>query len=126
MTPRVLVVDDELTIVTAISRYLSIFGWPAVGAHNLVEAKTLVMSTAFDAAVVDLNLNDGNPLSGLELIRHARLASPALRCIVCTAHDSRAFRAEAAKAGAFAYVIKPVPLTELVDLIQQACIPEGT
>jgi CheY-like chemotaxis protein len=126
MTPSVLVLDDERTIVTAISRYLSVFGWPVVGVQSVVEAKTLVTSMAFDAAVVDLNLNDGNPLGGLELIRHARLASPSLRCIVCTANDSSAHRAEAAQAGAFAYVTKPVPLTEIAELIQKACIRDGT
>lgn len=57
---RVLVVEDEPIIAMALEDMLADFGCEVVGpASNLPDAQRLVESVAIDAAMLDININNG-------------------------------------------------------------------
>ena len=66
---RILVVDDEIQIITLLQEFLRSEGFAVDAAANAAEALELIRSHIYDAAVVDFNLPDMN---GVMLHRQIR------------------------------------------------------
>ncbi|HYQ31135.1 MAG TPA: response regulator [Polyangiaceae bacterium] len=62
--PRLLVVEDDLTVARALSRTLARAGFSVASARSCSAARSLAQS--FDVAILDLDLPDGN---GVDLAR---------------------------------------------------------
>ena len=59
--PRVLILDDESTLRTALFRLLDRKGFQVITAQKIDEARTfLTADKPFDLAIIDMNLPDGN------------------------------------------------------------------
>jgi FixJ family two-component response regulator len=111
---RVLLVEDDESMRTAIERLLNAFAFECC-AFESAEALLARGVREGDACVVsDLKLSS---MSGLELLGelHARGGWPQL--ILITAHDRPGLGEEAARRGAAAYLPKPFRGTELVGAI---------
>ncbi len=63
---KLLVVEDDLTLSTAICFELDCNDYLAVAAYNCKKAYQLIQSDHFDLAILDVNLPDGN---GFDLCR---------------------------------------------------------
>jgi two-component system nitrogen regulation response regulator GlnG len=70
-----------------------------------------------DVAILDVNLSDG---SGLEAFRRIHAADPKIPVIFITGHGTTATAIEAMSMGAFEYLLKPLELDELTDLVERA------
>ena len=106
---RVLVVEDEPDLREAIVAYLTLEAIDAVGVGSLAEAEAWRLRHDFDILILDLGLPDGDGLQWLE-------ALPALDqrgVLVLTARGTPAQRVTGLRAGADAYLVKPVALEEL-------------
>lgn len=111
---RVLVVDDEQTLLDAASDYLSTYGFRVDTARELEEAEALLSTCRYSLVIVDMRLTGIQGCEGLELIRFVRQHCPSARVIVMTAHGSVALEREARRRGADAFLEKPVPLSDLL------------
>jgi DNA-binding response OmpR family regulator len=109
----VLIVEDEPDLLDAMVTYLNMEGLAAYGVGSLRAAEIWLHSHSHDILVLDLGLPDGDGLAWLNA--HAELAPKGV--IITTARGETAARIAGVKAGADAYLVKPVQIEELAGLI---------
>ncbi len=115
---RVLILDDESSLRTALFRVLDRKGLNVITANKIEEAKLLCQGdTAIDLAIVDLNLPDGD---GIEFMSHLKAQNPSCEVIILTGHATIESAIRATQKGAFHFVTKPFNLEELMSLIEKA------
>lgn len=115
---RILIVDDEASLRTALFRLLDRKGYQAITAASHKEAETISQSDkALDLAIVDLRLPDGD---GLDLMERLRALHPNIQIIILTGHASIETAVEATRRGAFHFVTKPCNLEEVISLVDRA------
>lgn len=110
---RVLIVEDEPDLLDAMVTFLNLEGMVAHGAGTLQAADQWLRNHPHDILVLDLGLPDGDGLQWLSA--HSELTSKGV--IITTARGISTARIAGAKAGADAYLVKPVQLEELSCLI---------
>jgi two-component system response regulator MprA len=109
MTARVLVVDDDPAVRSAIVRTLRI-DYDVDEAADGAEALAQHAATAADAIVLDLLMPN---VDGLEVCRTLRLHDDPVPILVVTARDAVDDRVEGLDAGADDYLVKPFAVEEL-------------
>ena len=117
MTPRVLIVDDQPTMVQAITaalRRLDITPMPAIGAHAALEA---FADAGADVVITDQRMPD---IDGLALMTRLHAERPTLPVILITAHGDVRSAVEAMRAGAFDYLQKPFDNNDLRAVVTRA------
>ena len=113
---RVLVVDDEPTLVRALAINLRARGWEVVSAHNGRSALEVAAGKHPDVVVLDLGLPD---LDGVEVIRGLR-GWTRVPIIVLSARQDSDDKVEALDAGADDYMTKPFGMDELLARLRAA------
>lgn len=117
-TQRVLILDDESSLRTALFRVLDRKGLNVITANRIEEAKLLVQGeNALDLAILDLNLPDGD---GIEFMSFLKNLNPSVEVIILTGHGSIESAIRATQKGAFHFVTKPFNLDELMSLVDKA------
>jgi two-component system KDP operon response regulator KdpE len=101
--PKVLIVEDDPTIRTAVMRALSDKGYAVAAAHTAMSGLQLAVSERPDVVILDLGLPD---LDGREVLRMIRAVS-SVPIIVATARSAEADIVRSLDAGADDYVVKP-------------------
>lgn len=115
---RVLVLDDESTLRTALFRLLDRKGFQVVTAQKIEEARGfLVGDKLFDLAVIDMNLPDGN---GIDFISDLKKSNPNIQVLVLTGFASIDSAIQATQKGAYHFLTKPFNVEELMSLIDKA------
>src|SRR5271165_4893091 len=116
---KVLLVDDELTMVQMVTEMLRMSGHEVFPFTNFKDAVAGLETHTPEVVVTDLYL-DKTRAHGLDILQKARsLPSPA-SVIVITAFGSIETAVEAMKSGAYDYLEKPFKLDELNLCIQRA------
>jgi len=116
--PRCLVADDHPALATAVCSYLSEHGFEIVGsASDGRRALSLAIETKPDVALIDYRMPR---LSGSDLVRSLRHASPCTAVAVYTADADDVVAEEILDAGAVALVLKEAPLADLVRALESA------
>lgn len=116
---RILIVDDEEPIVFALRRFLVSRGYEVVAAREREEAEALILLGAFDAMIADLRLTRAHGAEGLELLTCIRRFTPRTLTILLTAYGTPEVEREARARGADVFLLKPQPLPELADLLDE-------
>jgi len=107
--PKVLIVEDDPMIRTAVMRALTDRGYAVAAAHTAMSGLQLAVSERPDVVVLDLGLPD---LDGREVLRMIRAVS-AVPIIVATARGTEADIVRSLDAGADDYVVKPFGAAQL-------------
>lgn len=114
--PRVLVVDDNRPLAENLVELFEELDVEGVIATSAAEARVAIeQRTAL--AVVDVGLPDA---SGLELLGQLRAANPNGEVILMTGQGSLESAIAAVRHGAYAYLLKPVDVEELLTLVERA------
>ena len=108
---RILVVDDEPSIVDAVTMALRYAGFQVSEATTGREALAMVEKEAPDLIVLDLMLPD---LDGLEVTRRLRLDGRRTPILFLTARDAILDKLAGLNAGGDDYMTKPFSLAEVV------------
>lgn len=116
-TFRVLFVDDEEELVSAIVERLELRNIAAYGATSGVEAMRIIEDQEFDIAVLDVRMPG---LSGLEMLQHLKRDYPDVQVILLSGHGSTLDVEEGLRLGAFDYLQKPVDIEQLVEIMRNA------
>src|SRR5437762_2910187 len=111
MSHRILVVDDEPSIVDAVGTALRYEGFDVAEAANGRDALAAATRSEPDLIVLDWMLPD---LDGLEVGRRLRERGFKSAILFLTAKDAVENKVEALRAGGDDYVTKPFSLAELV------------
>ena len=112
---RILVVDDEPSIVDAVATALRYEGYEVDEASNGRDALGVVAAREPDLIVLDWMLPD---LDGIEVGKRLREQGFKTAILFLTAKDSTENKVEALRAGGDDYVTKPFSLAEIVARIQ--------
>ncbi|MFH1809846.1 MAG: response regulator [Pseudomonadota bacterium] len=118
---RVLFVDDEEELVSAVTERLELRGIEAVGSTNGHDALERAAGARFDVVVLDLRMPG---LDGLDVIRTLRQLQPELKVVMMSGHGSAEAREEGLRLGAFDYLQKPVDIKHLVSILRRAASGE--
>ena len=119
---RVLWVDDDAELTGGLVGYLAGEGYAVDCAHDLAGAARALEQASYDLVLVDLDLPDG---SGLSLIRDTPRRQ-AREFVVVTGHSSVRSAVEALRHQVFDYLMKPVELAELCNLLARVGHARGT
>ncbi|AVD71644.1 response regulator [Desulfobulbus oralis] len=114
---RVLIVDDEEDFRETIIKRLKVRKLEACGAGTGTAALDLLREKEFDVMVLDVKMPDMN---GVDTLKAAKQIAPNVEVIMLTGHASMEFGMKGMQLGAFDYIMKPVPINELLDTITQA------
>ena len=107
---RVLVVDDEPAVRSAVQRALALERYDVALAADGREALDRVAGEALDAVVLDIAMPH---VDGLEVCRRMREAGDRTPVLMLTARDAIDDRVAGLDAGADDYLVKPFALKEL-------------
>ncbi len=110
---RLLVVDDERPIVSAIKQYFEGLGYGVDTAADVASARARLAERFYAVVIADLRLSRGDETAGLEVVAAACAAAADTRVIVLSAHVSPEHENLARRGGAHAFISKPCPLAEL-------------
>jgi two-component system nitrogen regulation response regulator GlnG len=115
--PRLLLVDDEPNVLYSLELGLAAEDLEVVTARTGKEALARVRDAGPDAVILDARLPD---MSGLEVFDQVRTADPRLPVVFITAFATTETAIEATKRGAFDYLLKPVDLHQLREVVRRA------
>jgi two-component system nitrogen regulation response regulator GlnG len=115
--PSLLIVDDENAIRFSFRELFEEDGVLVHCADSAAEAREVLRTHNPDVVVLDLQLPDA---SGLELFEEVRGLDPARPIVIITAHGTASTAIDAMKGGAFDYLVKPLNLERLSQVLLRA------
>ncbi|HLH52172.1 MAG TPA: sigma-54 dependent transcriptional regulator [Verrucomicrobiae bacterium] len=116
---KILLVDDELTMVQMVADMLRQEGHEVFPFTNTQAASTALTTHSPELVITDLYLDKANP-HGMEILKKARELTPPAVVIVITGFGSVDTAKEAMKQGAFDYLQKPFKVDEFKLCVQRA------
>ncbi len=114
---RLLVVDDEASILESCQSVLSGEGYDVEVERRAEEALRRVRAQTFDIVLIDQNMPN---VHGLDILAEVRRNSPDALPIVMTGHATAESSVRAMQAGAWDYLPKPFTATQLMVLVGRA------
>jgi two-component system nitrogen regulation response regulator GlnG len=115
--PSLLVIDDEESVCYSFRRVFEGDGVEVLTAQTAAEGLRQLRRHCPDVVVLDLQLPDR---SGLDLFPDIHALDPKRPIIIITAHGTTETAIEAMKQGAFDYLVKPVELDRLSQVLERA------
>jgi DNA-binding response OmpR family regulator len=115
--PRILVMDDELTLGKGLEKILTKEGYSVDYATTGRGALDYFGQKPYDLLVADLRLPD---IDGMEVIQKAKGKDPDLQVIIITGYGSVPSAVGAMKLGVFDYLSKPFTSNQFVDSVHGA------
>jgi len=110
--PRILLVDDDPTVLQALTRILLRNRYLVREATNGRDALESLSNQWFDAVVADVRMH---PVDGFEILQRAREFDASLPVILMSGYPDPDASTRAHDAGAFRYLTKPIPLRNLLE-----------
>jgi len=114
---RLLIVDDEEALMTALCNTLKAEGYATTGFVSASAALAQLRESQFDLLLTDLMMPE---MDGIALLNAARAVDPDLAGIVMTGHGTIDTAVQALRGGALDYVLKPFRLTNLMPVLTRA------
>ncbi len=108
---RVLIVDDEPTLLRALEALFRKKGYDVVGLDSPIVATQRLAAEDFDVALLDIKMPQ---LSGLELLNAVKHRRPEIEVIMMTGHATVETALQAVRSGAYDYLTKPFDDVEVV------------
>ena len=110
---RILIIDDEASLLFAMHDYLTRDGFEVECALELEEAEALLDNLSFDAVITDVRLTPMRDTHGLRVPALVRQRGLTIPVIVVTAHATPEIVDEARRRGAELVLSKPASLPAL-------------
>src|SRR5437660_4051596 len=107
---RVLVVDDEESVVVTIKAILQLDGYEVSTSTTGAGARAMIREREYDLVLTDRRPEDGD---GRDVLRAVREPTPETVTIMLTGYASLESAIQALRAGAYDYLIKPSEVEEL-------------
>jgi len=114
---KLLFVDDEEELISALVERLELRGIDAKGVTSGDEALQLLREEQFDVVVIDVKMPG---IGGLDVLRTISRRYPDIKVILMTGHGSSEDSEIGRRLGAVAYLQKPVDLEDLLATVHKA------
>jgi two-component system, NtrC family, response regulator HydG len=115
--PTVLVVDDETSILEALSKVLAKEGLDVLTAQNGQEALDVIRRQPVHVMITDLRMPG---MSGDDLLKAVKALTPEVEVIVMTAFGTVEVAVQAMKRGAYDFILKPLKRAPVVSTVNKA------
>jgi len=115
--PKILVIDDDVSISETLELYLTEEGYDVVTAHTGTEGLNKFVQHSPDVVILDIRLPD---INGFTVLEDLREENENIKVIMITAHHDMDSTIRAMKDGAFDYIHKPINVDELDIAIKKA------
>jgi DNA-binding response OmpR family regulator len=114
---RVLVVDDEASVRSALARSLTLLGYTADAAASGYQALAMLEHTPYDAMVLDIRMPG---MDGIEVLQRVRQIYPDMSVILLTGHATLESAIAALRSHADDYLLKPASVRDIAAAIARA------
>jgi two-component system nitrogen regulation response regulator NtrX len=114
---KILVIDDEVSILESVKMILEYDGFAVSVAENGAKGITLIGREAFDAVLLDIKMVG---LDGFEVLRKIREDKKELPIIMISGHGTIETAVEAIKVGATDFLEKPLDRNRLLVSVKNA------
>ncbi len=114
---NVLLVDDEVEFITTLAERLELRGIEARVAHDGQSALKAVAENEPKVMVLDMMMPG---MKGLDVLQRIREEHPAVQVILLTGQGKTRDGIEGMRHGAFAYLMKPLDLEDLMQTMNEA------
>jgi len=114
---KVLVIDDDRSVLRLVERALSDIDVELFSAETAQEGMALLKEVNPDTLLLDIMLPDK---TGLELAHEIRNFDAKLPVVFITVSDDSDVAIEAMKLGAYEYVLKPLGIEQIQDLVERS------
>jgi CheY-like chemotaxis protein len=121
--PRVLVVDDDDNVRDVLEDFLAVLGYASLAAATGVEALAVLQRQSPDAVLLDIAMPGA--LGGADTLRGIKRSWPELPVVMVTANIEEAVAQATLREGAFDYVMKPVEIARLREVLAAAMALSG-
>jgi DNA-binding response OmpR family regulator len=112
----VLVVDDDKSILNSFLRFLKKAGYAVETAETGKGALEKAQAKRYDVALIDVGLSD---MDGTDLLLKLKSTNSDMIKIIITGFSTNETGTRAADYGADDYLVKPVKLKELLEVIEE-------
>ncbi len=113
----VLIIDDEVEFASTLCQRLKLRGMATVDVHSGKEGLVALKEMNPGIIILDLKMPD---MSGLDVLEKIKEFDPTIEVIMLTGHGSAGSGIEAKEKGAFDYVMKPLDIADLLEIIEAA------
>ena len=121
---NILLVDDEVEFVTTLAERLDLRDIAARVAHDGESALKAVAEDEPHVMVLDVMMPG---MKGIEVLQRVREQHPAVQVVLLTGQGKTPDGIEGMRHGAFAYLMKPLDIEELIRTLSEAVAAgEGT
>jgi two-component system cell cycle response regulator len=107
---KILLVDDDQSILEILADLMAIFGHDYVTAQNGVEAIEKLKHNFFDIVLTDMIMPD---IDGMKLLKHIKRNYPNIKVMVVTGYERAFTYTDVIRAGASDFISKPFNTDEL-------------
>jgi DNA-binding NtrC family response regulator len=114
---KVLIIDDEIEFASTLCQRLKLRGIAAIDVHSGTEGLVSLVEMNPGIVILDLKMPD---MSGLDVLEKIMEHDSSIEVIMLTGHGSAGSGIEAKEKGAFDYIMKPIELIELMDILKMA------
>ncbi len=124
MNKRVLIVDDEESVLFVLKKSLRKLGdqYDVDTATNGYQALEMLQAKTYDLIVTDYRMTGMN---GLQLMEAVRATQPRTRMVMITAYGNEALEAEAKRLQVYRYLTKPLDVFTFRKIIKEALEGSG-
>ena len=116
MKARVLLLDDESSILEILGQFLSEEGYDCTQTTSALKALEYLHTREYDLLITDLKMPE---MHGIEVVQKAKIERPYLAVIVVTALMDVTNAVDAMRAGADDYLLKPFNLGEISVAVEK-------
>ena len=118
---RILVLEDEEPLLLMLKRHYTSFAFEVDTARQEELARRLLVKNSYAVVILDLGLTRLDHTGGLDLIGLIKKQNPNTGIVVYTGNHSPDVAELAMRLGADSFVVKPVPLSDLDQIVFRLC-----
>jgi DNA-binding response OmpR family regulator len=120
--PRILLVDDEESILKSLCVLLQSEGHETFACKDPSKAAELIQTENIDLLITDIRMT---PIDGIELIKLARQKKPNIPVIIVSAYTSEKTQEEGFNAGCSIYLRKPFKINDVIAALHKVFGPKS-
>ena len=120
---NILLVDDEVEFISTLAERLDLRGIPARVVYDGESALKAVAEDAPQVMVLDVMMPG---IKGIDVLQRVKETHPAVQVVLLTGQGKTRDGIEGMRYGAFAYMMKPLDLEELITTLGEAIAAQGT
>ena len=122
MAGKILIVEDNSCFAEILAVFLNEAGYETSLAKNSGQGIRKALTERPNLILTDLNLPDMTAVEAITILKKIPFTSR-IPIVVLTAQTARELKTKALKAGAAEYLLKPISVRDLLNVVRRFCRP---